>query len=332
MAEVFGLALEDALQRVGSLDQVARIESVVEGDGPARGTRRLHVVNGGGLEFDLHPDRALDIGAASFDGVPLAWLSSTGFAGPGSYEPEGRGWLRTFGGGLLTTCGLDSFGPPADDEDGVSGMHGRIGHLPARLTRAEASRDRVTVCGTVRQTAVFAENLVLRRRVTTVIGSAVVSVEDTVTNEGSSSSPHMVLYHVNLGWPLLDEGCVVEIAHASVEPRDSDAQEGLGRQYEIGGPVRDFREQVFIHRAGSERTATVTNEARGLRFTLRYSDTLPAIFEWKMTATQHYVLGLEPANTSEIGGRAAARAAGTLPRLEPGESIDYRVDVEVERL
>lgn len=332
MPEIFGLALGDALQRVGSLEQVVRVESVVESDGPARGARRLHVVNGGGLEFDLHPDRALDIGAASLDGVPLAWLSSTGFPGPGSYEPEGRGWLRTFGGGLLTTCGLNSFGPPADDEDGVAGMHGRIGNLPVRLTSAQASQDRITVCGTARQTAVFAENLVLRRTITTEIGSAAISVQDTVTNEGSTSSPHMVLYHVNLGWPLLEEGCIVEIPHESVRARDSDAQAGLGHQYEVGGPVPGFREQVFIHRPGPERTAKVTNAARKVRFTLRYSETLPALFEWKMTAPQHYVLGLEPANTAEIQGRAAARAAGTLPRLEPGESVDYRVDLEVERL
>lgn len=332
MPEVFGLPLADALQRVGSLAQLARVESVVESNGPARGTRRLHVANGGGLAFDLLPDRGLDIGAATFDGMPLAWLSSTGFAGPGAYEPEGRGWLRTFGGGLLTTCGLDSFGPPADDEDGVVGMHGRISHLQAQLTGADVTADGVTVSGTVRQTAVFAENLVLRRRVTSPLGSSGLSVQDTVTNEGSSSSPHMVLYHVNLGWPLLDEGCEVEIPHASVEPRDADAQEGFGQQYDVGAPVPGFREQVYIHVAGDDRCATVTNKARGLRLSLRYSETLPAIFEWKMTATQHYVLGLEPANTPEIQGRAAARAAGRLPHLEPGESVEYRVDLEVERL
>lgn len=332
MPEIFGLAPDEALLRVGSLAQVARVENLVETDGPARGTRRLRVVNGGGLEFDLLPDRALDIGAASFDGVPLAWLSSTGFAGPGSYEPEGRGWLRTFGGGLLTTCGLDSFGPPADDQDGTVGMHGRIGHLPVQLTGAEATPQEVIVSGTVRQTAVFAENLVLRRKVSTTVGSSALSVEDTVTNEGSASSPHMVLYHVNLGWPLLDEGAVLDVAHTAVEPRDDDAREGLGRQYDIGAPEPGFREQVFIHRSGDVRTATLTNQRRKLRFTLRYSDTLPALFEWKMTATQHYVLGLEPANTPEIQGRAAARTAGRLPRLEPGQRVDYRVDLEMERV
>jgi hypothetical protein len=287
-------------------------------------------VNGGGLEFDVHPDRALDIGAATINGMPLAWLSSTGITRPDAYEPDGRGWLRTFGGGLVTTCGLDSFGPPADDEDGVAGMHGRIGHIPARVTEVGVADELITVAGEVRQTGVFQENLLLRRRITSRVGSAALRIEDTVTNEGERSHPHMVLYHVNLGWPLLDAGTVVDIPAASVTPRDADAAEGFEHRAEIGEPVAGTREQVYIHVAGDDHVARVTNEARGLRATLRYSDTLPAIFQWKLTATKHYVLGLEPANTAQIQGRAAARAAGELPRLEAGESRSYAIEIEVE--
>jgi hypothetical protein len=332
MSDVFGLPLEHALERVGSLDQIARVDSFVEADGPGRGARLMRVVNGGGLSFDVHPDRGLDIGAASFEGVPLAWLSSTGIASPSRYEPAGRGWLRTFGGGLVTTCGLDSFGPPADDEDGVVGMHGRIGHIPATVTTVTADGDRILIAGTVRQTAVFGENLALRREISTEIGSSILTISDTVTNEGASSSPLMVLYHVNLGWPLVDEGTMLNIPAASVTPRDADAESGFDQKYEIGAPVAGFREQVYIHRAGADRSARVTNPARGLELTLRYSDTLPALFEWKMTATKHYVLGLEPANTPEIQGRAAARANGILPRLEPGQSMTFQVSIEVGRL
>ena len=140
----------------------------------------------------------------------------------------------------------------------------------------------------------------------------------------------MVLYHVNLGWPLLDAGTVIDIPATSVVPRDADAEEGFDQRTEIGEPVVGTREQVYIHTAGDERVARVTNAARGLTFTLRYSETLPAIFQWKLTATKHYVLGLEPANTPEIQGRAAARAAGVLPRLEPGESRSYAIEIEVE--
>ncbi|GAA2075314.1 aldose 1-epimerase family protein [Pseudolysinimonas kribbensis] len=330
MADIFGAPVESALLRVGSLDQVARVDRFVEDDGPARGARRLRVVNGGGLEFDVHPDRALDIGAATINGLPLAWLSASGITRPDAYEPEGRGWLRTFGGGLVTTCGLDSFGPPADDEDGVAGMHGRIGHVPARVTEVVATRELITVAGEVRQTGVFQENLLLRRRITSRVGSTSFRIDDTVTNEGERSHPHMVLYHVNLGWPLLDAGTVVDIPARSVAPRDPDAAAGFDRRAEIGEPVVGTREQVYVHVAGDDRVARVTNEARGLTLTLRYSEALPAIFQWKLTATKHYVLGLEPANTAQIQGRAAARAAGELPRLEPGESRSYAIEIEVE--
>ncbi len=332
MADILGLPVADALQRVGSLDQIARVDSFVETEGVARGARLLRVVNGGGLEFDVHPDRGLDIGAASFQGLSLAWLSSTGIAAPGFYEPEGRGWLRTFGGGLVTTCGLDNFGPPADDEVGVVGMHGRVGHIPARVTAAEATPERILIAGTIRQSSVFAENLVMRREIGSEVGSSTLTISDTVTNEGASPSPLMVLYHVNLGWPLLDDGTTLEIPATSVTARDADAEAGFGSKHEIGAPVAGFREQVYIHEAAAERYARVTNRARGLELTLRYSETLPALFEWKMTATKHYVLGLEPANTPEINGRAAARANGRLPRLEPSESISYQISVEVGRI
>ena len=331
MGDIFGTPVGVALLRVGSLDQVARVDRFVEDDGPARGGRRLRVVNGGGLEFDVHPDRALDIGSASFRGVPLAWLSSTGITRPDAYEPAGRGWLRTFGGGLVTTCGLDSFGPPADDADGVVGMHGRIGSISARLDEVGVNPERITVRGQVRQTAVFGENLLLDRRISTAVGSSSFTIEDTVTNDGEDPSPHMVLYHVNLGWPLLDTGTTIDIPARSVTPRDADAAAGLERRTDIGEPERGFREQVFIHEADDQHIARVINESRGMSLSLRFSETLPAIFQWKLTATKHFVLGLEPANTSEINGRAAARANGTLPVLEPGESRSYSIDIEVNQ-
>jgi hypothetical protein len=330
LPDIFGTARDDVLARIGSLDQVARVDRFIEDDGPARGARRFRVVNGGGLEFDVHPDRALDIGAATFRGMPIAWLSSTGMTRPDAYEPEGRGWLRTFGGGLVTTCGLDSFGPASDDEWGVIGMHGRIGSIPARIGEVIATPDIVAVAGEVRQTAVFQENLLLERRISSVVGSSSLRIDDTVTNESESTSAHMVLYHVNLGWPLLDAGTTVDIPARSVRPRDADAEAGFAERSRIDEPTVGFREQVYVHEAGDEHTARVLNESRGVALTLRYSDTLPALFQWKLTATKHFVLGLEPANTPEVHGRAAARESGRLPVLQPGESRSYSIEIEIE--
>jgi galactose mutarotase-like enzyme len=324
--------MAEALDRVGSLDQIARVDSSVDTEGASRGSRRIHVVTGGGLEYDVHPDRALDLGAATLDGIPLAWMSSTGIADPRFAEPDGRGWLRTFGGGLLATCGLDSFGPSTDDEFGVAPMHGRIGAVPARVTRSEATTDELAVAGTVRQTRVFGENLVLQREISSALGSTTITVRDTVTNEGAQSSPHMILYHANIGWPLLDDGVTVEIPAARVTPRDSDAGAGFDTRYEIAPPVAGFLEQVFVHEE-TDGFARVTNPRLGIRLTLRFSsETLPALFQWKMTDVGHYVLGLEPTNTPEIMGRAAARESDRLPILEPRESVRYQVSFEFTRI
>lgn len=332
MADVFGRPIAEALDRVGSLDQIARVDSFVDTEGLSRGARRLRVITGGGLEYDIYPDRALDLGSATFDGIPLAWLSSTGAADPRFAEPCERGWLRTFSGGLLATCGLDTFGPPAADEDGNVPMHGRIGTVPARITRAEARQDALTVAGTVRQTRVFGENLVLDRKIHSAVGSTSITVQDTVTNEGTKPSPHMVLYHVNVGWPLLDEGVTVEIPADKVVARDADAEAGYDTRYDITSPVAGFSEQVYVH-SGGHGIARVTNPKLGIQFTLRYStETLPAIFQWKMTDIGHYVLGLEPANTPEINGRDAARAGGCLPVLGPRESVSYRVTFDFSRI
>src|SRR5512141_2170662 len=96
----------DELKRmVGTLDQLAGIRLVEYADGKARGMRAAEVWTGSGLSFTIWLDRGMDIGPASFEGKPLAFLHPA-LGTPSQYEPDGLGWLRTFGGGLLTTCGL----------------------------------------------------------------------------------------------------------------------------------------------------------------------------------------------------------------------------------
>lgn len=335
MREVFGLSGEELRKRIGSLSQILRVDSLVQQEGAARGSRMLRLVNGGGLEVEVHPDRALDIGRVTVDGIPISWLSSAGMTAPAFYEPEGTGWLRTFGGGLLATCGLDTFGPPSEDEGRQFGMHGRIGTVPATVTRAAATPEGVVVEGMSRQSAVFGENLVLRRRISSAAGSRTITVEDVVTNEGSAHVPHMILYHANLGWPLLDETAVIDIPSSAVTARDADARSGADRWGSFGGPDADFREQVYRHDFDPERAivATVTNSALGLQFALEFSSSeLPHLYQWKMSNEGHYVLGIEPSNSRNVFGRAAAREAGELTSLAPGESARYRLDISLTRI
>ena len=320
---------------IGSLSQTGFVESLAFENGPARGTRLIRVANGGGIEFDLLPDRALDIGRLTADGVPVAWISPPGTTSPWAYEPEGHGWLRTFGGGLLATCGLDTYGSPGADGDELLGQHGRIGASPAVVTRQEIDGEGVIVQAHARQARVLGENLVLHRTVRSPWKSRSVTVTDRVRNEGFAPAPHMILYHCNFGWPLLAPTASLRIASDEVEPRDPDAAQGLAEWDRIPEPTPGWREQVFTHRLrhSAEPAAVLRNEAIGLEARMSFdSGRLPCLYQWKMTGEGHYVMGLEPSNCPGVHGRAATREAGELPSLAPGETAEYEITFTFSRL
>ena len=152
--------------------------------------------------------------------MPLAWTSAVGVEGPWYYEPEGLGFFRTFGGGLLTTCGIDHalfmaedtaaqyHYPPKQTE--TFGLHGRVSNRPARLVgygeRWDGDTCTLWAEGETLQATVFGEQLVLRRRIEAVVGESCLHIHDVVENVGHDVTPHMLLYHVNVGFPVVDEG------------------------------------------------------------------------------------------------------------------------------
>jgi hypothetical protein len=334
---------QELLQYVGRMDQLAGIRLVEAADGLERGNRILQVWTGSGLSFDVVADRALDIAACRYKGISLAWASSVGGVHPAYYEPEGLRWLRSFAGGLLVTCGLDQFGSPCSDDGEELGLHGRLSNLPAQAVGyhtswvgdGDSSRYELEITGQVRQTRVFGENLVLRRRILTHLGSNAIRIEDEVTNEGFEAHPHMVLYHINLGFPLVSAESTLRLKTEETIARDADAEPGLSQWSNIQLPTAGYREQVFRHvpvidddrgRAQVE----VENPTLGVGLRLTYERAcLPYLVQWKMMGQGTYVLGIEPANCGVIQGRATARAKGQLPHLAPGESRRYVLDVEV---
>ena len=99
--------------------------------------------------------------------------------------------------------------------------------------------------------AVFGENLVLTRRIEAQLGGRAIAILDRVENRGFRPTPHMLLYHFNFGWPLLDQGSrflapVRTIVHAGHDLRG--AGHGLphpgraaGRLPRAGLPARRGR-------------------------------------------------------------------------------------------
>jgi hypothetical protein len=328
----------ELLKRVGNMDQLAGIRALEAVDGTARGCRMLEVWNGSGLRFLVNAERALDISSCEYRGIPLAWRSPVGDVHPAYYEPQETGWLRSFAGGLLTTCGLDSFGPPSQDGGQVFGLHGRIGNIPASQvnTRTYWEKDdyQLEISTEVRQARLFGENLVLRRRITTSLGSDRIKIEDIVSNQGYEPASHMLLYHFNLGFPLVGENARLNIHAEETRPRDAVAVSGLPAWNQFQAPTPGYQEQVFIHRPKVDEkglaVVELSNPSIGISLRWRYSAaSLPYLMEWKMMGEGAYVVGVEPANCDGIGGRAAARELGKLPMLEPGENRAYCIEVEI---
>ncbi|GAC1543521.1 MAG: aldose 1-epimerase family protein [Vulcanimicrobiaceae bacterium] len=329
--------------RAGRFDALAGIAPGERGGGRGRGVREFSVRTGSGLSFVSVVDRALDVALAYYEDTPLCWSSCNEIASPSFYEPGGDGFLRTFAGGLFTTCGLGNFGPAGSDAWGTFGLHGRIGATPAETVRYETKwLDDETcvleIAGTMRETRVFGENFRLERRLRAYVGGKRLELRDEVTNDAGTRRPHMVLYHCNGGFPILDERSRLYVSHASVTPRDAEAARGFDAWDRGGSPQPGFKEQVFVHApiAGADGRAVAAlwnptlRGGRGLGLAIRFDPRqLPGFFTWRMLGHGTFVMGLEPANCPTIEGREEAGRRGTLPFLEPGESRTYELEFEI---
>lgn len=285
---------------LGHLDQVA-----LASDRPAIDVRVL-----GGPELRIHPRRGLDIGAAWFRSTPLAWIGPAGEGG------SDRGdWRASWGGGLVTTCGLDNVGAPSE---GI-GLHGTYTFQPATDVEIERSAFEVVIRGNVRDP----RGLHVRREIRTTPGT--VELVDRTVNREDRALEAPVLYHVNLGWPLWDAAALVESDAASVRARDTEAEPHDPRS--APPAPADQPERVWEH-VGAKR-ASVVNAALGLGVVLEFD--LPRLWQWIDPSPGVYALALEPANCSVLG-RAHDRVEGRLPFLAPGEERSTRIVVRFEEV
>lgn len=327
----------------GTMKQLAGVRRCVLDDGRARGIRAAEIYNGSGLQYTVLIDRGMDIGYASFKGLSLTYLAPGGFGHPAYAETAGFGWLRNWGVGLLTGCGLTHAGMPEAADgfavDGPHGLHGRISNIPAEdIAVAEAwegDRYVVGIAGTVMQSGVFAEILELRRTIATALGENVITVRDRVTNRAHRPSPLMALYHINLGFPLVCGSSRIVAREHEVVPRPGNA----GAARDIAGwaqclpPAPDYAEQVFYHDVPADADGmmrmTLENPDAGLSLCVAARKAeLPRFIQWKMMGQDEYVLGLEPANCYPEG-QAWERENGDLRMIGPGETVEFLLSLAV---
>lgn len=326
-------------RRTGNLAQLGGTRHCELTEGAAKGTRAVDVDTGAGLTFTVLPDRGMDVSRCSFKGTNIVHLTANGEVAPAFYNAVGTEWLRSFFGGLLTTCGLTNFGAPCEDGDESLGMHGRISNTPARRFRDasdwEGDEYVIRLQGVMDECAVFGDKLRMTRTIETRLGAKSLIITDEVENFGFKTSPFTILYHINIGFPLLDEGAELVVAKRSIEPYDETSRRNLEDAGRYTAPQKNFQEENFLYEVepgddGLARVAFVNRRlGDGLGLSLTFTaDTLPYLSEWKMMGEGDYVVAIEPINTIGLS-RDQLRKTGRLPEIAPGEKRIMRVEFTV---
>jgi hypothetical protein len=352
------------LESVGDMSQVCGIQSCTYDDGPARGVRALEFRNPSGFRFTALPDRCMDIGFAEYRGVPLSWMSGTGAVSPAYYSAHEWDWLRGFAGGLLVTCGLSNVGDPCVDrgtyqESESFGGHGRISNTPARNVSFKSfwdgDRYLMRAEGEMIEAAAQGENFRLSRAIETEMGTTSIRILDTVENRSFRTVPHMFLYHMNIGYPLLGETSEIHASCKTIRGLTKTSEDLKNRVGVFGVPSGDAPELVYlldlvpdgngdcnllfanrIGRGASDDSGPGVSGlgasglgVAGLGIALKFQKTqFPYFNLWKQLNRGEYVVGLEPGNCT-VQGRVEQRKRGDLRELKPRETTQYDLEISV---
>lgn len=296
--------------RISNIMQVGSLRRYMLTEGKEAGLRVIEC-DTGKIRFLLNESKALDIMQLYHAGQNISFLCKNGFSA--------KEWpfLRRFEGGMLYTCGMDAFGDIPGHE-----MHGSLHNTPAQVSRAEFDGENFVVSAQMSDSALFGKNLVLTRTVRTSLGSDTLILEDELKNCGTREEEYCLLYHVNVGYPMLDEGARVVGDLECAVPRTAWAAENLSSRTEITAPVPNQEEMCYFLQFRTPQVSLV-NDRLGKTFTLSWSgDTLPCFIQWKSMASGDYALGLEPA-TSELDGGFRYSV------IAPGDAVRFRLSLRV---
>lgn len=324
--------------------QIGGIETSTLDEGLGKSVRIAWVNTGSGLRYKVVIDRALDIADAFLNRYSLSWLSHAGVTAPRPDANSGFEWQYAFGGGLVTTCGLTHIGGPEADEKEKRGLHGRISNIPAAIESIiqpdpAAGKLDMSITGVIKQSRFFGPNIELRRTISGTIGQPMIRINDVVTNCGTVAVPHMILYHCNFGYPLVDEG-------TDIVWRGKCVSRGLDMDNAIFNSRCNFRKcqkPLETHRAGGEAcgfidvtedkggfcTVGLYNRRLNLAVAIRYRKRqLPSLTNWQHWGFGDYVTALEPGTNPPIGQIKAAEQK-KLTFIGPGRSRKYQLELTV---
>ncbi len=310
---------------IGHPSQICGVRETKMVGGKADGMRLLEVRNGIGLDFTVSLDRCADIPYLFFKGNSMAYVSPCGMVGPQYYDNEGLGFLKSFTAGFITTCGLAAVGNPCSDNGEALPLHGNISHVPSEQHSYTVDEDYIIIKAVMRDAALGGNQFLLEREYRCGLKENTLEITDTVKNTGCRETPFMIMYHCNMGYPLLSEKSILEISSKEVIPRDEYAAQDLDTWDKMLVPADNFVEQCYYHSFDGEPTVVLKNPDINTKLCMTFDrENLDCFTEWKMMGEYEYVLGLEPANCYP-DGRDVMREKGILKFLRPGEAKTMKI-------
>lgn len=315
-------------QYIGHDSQLYGIEEHRLVGGKGDGMRLYEINNGMGLEMTVSPDRNGDITRLRFKGINMSYMSPCGYVAPAYYDSIGANWLSSFTAGFLTTCGLNGVGTPCVDEGEEIPLHGSIANQPCEQSYFYEEDKNLIVKTVTKDETIFGRKLRLSREIIVSTKENSFVIKDTIENTGGRVEPFEILYHMNMGYPLLDEDSIITIPSVEVTGRDDHAAKDIANWMNMEKPQADYQERCYYHKfENGAGYAKIYQPKLDIGLSISFdSNSLDGFVEWKMMGVRDYVLGLECGNCYP-DGRAAMRQSGMLKFLNPGEKQIYEVKV-----
>ena len=247
--------------------------------------KRCILVQNGELEVLFNKDNALDIVWVKYKGVNVSFLSKNGL------KDGTRDFVGNFEGGFLYTCGMDNVSACVDGKP----VHGSLHYKKCDFAYAYEQDGVIYVCGEVKETALFGKNLVMKRCF--AVSENAILINDTLENQGYSKADYVLLYHVNYGYPFLDECLEMEIPAIASDPLTEVAATNKADMFRITAPIDGGEEHVYYHTL-SEGKVRLVNSERQMAIEMLYNvQDFPFTLEWKSMISGDYALGIEPSLT-----------------------------------
>jgi len=317
--------------------------------GGGQGVRVAHVDTGSGLRFLVALDRGGDIVDAFYNRFSLAYLSAEGYVPPSHAYATGSDWLRSWPGGLLTSCGPQFVGHPREEDGQMTNLHGHHSNSPAAVEMVlnpdpHRGRFEMLLSMVIRDASMFGPVLEVRRQIQSVLGHPEIHLYDQVTNRGNTRCAHNWLYHVNLGYPLLDKGARLIYRGRITNVWDNPHAPKKTTRKLVPNRIKRVTDALDEHAGTGERGVIVepvpgrdgnahvglVNQRLGLGLELIFPvDAIPRFANWQHFGPRgSYVTGLEP-----FSGTLFGRADDPYPKadqsLAPGQTKRYQLTIRV---